>query len=142
MLKLFGSQFSIVAYPIFFFKEISFEARKKSLEEIKKSISQLSPSKRQDVAKQREAVQYVEDLITRCQTHVSQLSTVDKTGNYNLIPPWKGSIWICLKCQRFLVTLTFSLRWPLKVTILVTTFKCWNKMTQSLTISFTFRNYN
>lgn len=71
----------------FFFKEISFEARKKSLEEIKKSISQLSPSKRQDVAKQREAVQYVEDLITRCQTHVSQLSTVDKTGNYNLIPP-------------------------------------------------------
>lgn len=49
--------------------EISFEARKKSLEEIKKSISQLSPSKRQDVAKQREAVQYVEDLITRCQTH-------------------------------------------------------------------------
>lgn len=49
--------------------EISFEARKKSLEVIKKSISQMSPSKRQDVTKQREAVQYVEDLITKCQTH-------------------------------------------------------------------------
>lgn len=44
----------------------------------------MSPSKRQDVTKQREAVQYVEDLITKCQTHVSQLSSVYKTGNYNL----------------------------------------------------------
>lgn len=50
----------------------------------------MSPSKRQDVTKQREAVQYVDDLITKCQTHVSQLSSVYKTGNYNLIPPWIG----------------------------------------------------
>lgn len=50
----------------------------------------MSPSKRQDVTKQREAVQYVDDLITKCQTHVSLLSSVYKTGNYNLIPPWIG----------------------------------------------------
>ncbi|XP_022336924.2 uncharacterized protein LOC111133122 isoform X1 [Crassostrea virginica] len=49
--------------------EISFEARKKSLEEIKNSINRLNPSKRQDIAKQKETLQFVDDLITTCQKH-------------------------------------------------------------------------
>ncbi|XP_048745171.1 uncharacterized protein LOC125658097 [Ostrea edulis] len=49
--------------------EISFQARKKSLEEIKKSVGQMSPSRRQDADTQREVKQYIDELITICQNH-------------------------------------------------------------------------
>ncbi|XP_061192963.1 uncharacterized protein LOC133201190 [Saccostrea echinata] len=49
--------------------EMSYEVRKKSLEEIKNSVGRLNTSKKQDVDKQKEVMQYIDGLITACKIH-------------------------------------------------------------------------